>query len=357
MKHLFDIILFMLVWFCPSLAVAQPRLTSNTQSHNFGQVQWKQPVSVTYTITNTGNEPLVLTHVTASCDCSTVDWTRTPILPGEKGMVTATFDASLLGHFEKSVAIYSNAEPHLAYLYFGGEVVSEITDYTRTHPYEIGRLRVNRTELDFPDIHKGDKPEILLEVVNQNERPYEPVLMHLPPYLKMEAKPNVILKGKKGVLKLTLDSDQLKDYGLTQASVYLARFAGDKIDVENEIPFSVVMLPSFAGLSKEDSLNAPVIALSEQEIDLSRKLQKRGKATHHILITNTGKRTLHIDKLQVFNTSLRVFLRKTSLEPGESTKLKVTVYKRNTGNKKHHMRILMITNDPNHPKVTVNVKR
>ena len=58
--------------------------------------------------------------------------------------------------------------------------------------------------------------------------------MHLPPYLKMEAEPKVLLKGKKGTIKLTLDASQLKDYGLTQTSVYLSRFSGDKVSEDNE---------------------------------------------------------------------------------------------------------------------------
>ena len=36
-------------------AVAQPRISSNKETHNFGQIEWKRPVTVEYTITNTGN--------------------------------------------------------------------------------------------------------------------------------------------------------------------------------------------------------------------------------------------------------------------------------------------------------------
>lgn len=42
-------------------AVAQPRFTSNTETYDFGQIEWKHPVTVQYSITNTGNQPLVLT--------------------------------------------------------------------------------------------------------------------------------------------------------------------------------------------------------------------------------------------------------------------------------------------------------
>ena len=338
-------------------AMAQPRLSSNKEMHNFGQIEWKKPVWVEYTITNIGNEPLVLTDVTTSCACSVAEWTQTPIAPGEKGTVKASFDAEMLGHFEKSVAIYSNADPHLVYLKFSGEVVREVKDFTRTHPYQIGNIRIDTEEIAFTDVRRGEQPTMTIEVANVSDRPYAPVLMHLPPYLKMEAEPDVLLVGKKGTMKLTLDTDLLQDFGLTQASVYLSRFEGDKVNEENELPVSVVLLPDFSWMTAQDSLNAPVIQLSETDIDLSETLKKKRKATHTIEVANMGKSPLEISKLQVFNSSVGVSLRKAVVRPGESTKLKITIRRKDTGNKRHRLKVLMITNDPLHPKMEINVKR
>ena len=322
-------------------AVAQPRISSNKETHNFGQIEWKRPVTVEYTITNTGNQPLVLTNVTTSCACAVADWTKEPIAPGAKGIVKASFDAKALGRFEKSVGIYSNATPSLVYLKFTGEVVQEIKDYTKTHPFAIGNIRIDRDEFAFPDVYRGQQPTMTFSIANLSDRPYEPVLMHLPPYLKMEAEPKVLLKGKKGTVKLTLDASQLNDYGLTQTSVYLSRFAGDKVSEDNEIPVSAILLPDFSRMTAKDSLDAPAIRISET----------------NILIANAGKTPLVISKLQVFNSSVGVSLKKTVLPPDGMTKLKVTIRKRDVGNKKHHLRILMITNDPLNPKVEINIKR
>ena len=134
-------------------AVAQARFTSNTEMYSFGQIEWKHPVTVQYTITNTGDQPLVLTEVEPDCACSVAQWTKTPIAPGAKGTVNVTFDAKALGHFQKSVAIYSNAQPNLVYLKFNGEVVQEIKDFTKTHPYLIGQ-RDSKTETRLPDLTK-----------------------------------------------------------------------------------------------------------------------------------------------------------------------------------------------------------
>lgn len=348
-------ILYALVAFVLA-AVAQPRFTSNTEMHSFGQIEWKHPVTVQYVITNTGDQPLVLTEVEPDCACSVAQWTKTPIAPGAKGMVSVTFDAKALGHFQKSVAIYSNAQPHLVYLKFSGEVVQEIKDFTKTHPYLIGQIRIDRNSIDFPDIQHGEQPVMHIGVVNLSDRPYEPVLMHLPPYLQAQAEPAVLQKGEKGIITLTLNSERLTDLGLTQSSVYLSRFSGDKVGEENEIPVSAILLPDFSGMTVAEQANAPAISLSAKEIDMSAALAKKKKAHGDIVLTNRGRSPLQISKLQVFHPAVGANLKKSVLQPGESTRLRVTVVKKSIGKKRRHLRLLMITNDPMQPKVEINIK-
>lgn len=336
-------------------AWAQPRISTNRDTYHFGQIQWKRPVTVDFTINNTGDQPLVLSNVTVSCACAVVDWTKTPIAPGDKGVVSATFDAEMLGRFHKSVGIYSNATPNLIYLNFVGEVVTKVTDFIHYDLESIGQIMIDKTEIDFPDVHKGDKPTMQLVVVNQSAAPYEPVLMHLPPYLVMTKEPSVLQKGEKGTITLTLDTDRIADLGLTQTSVYLARFAGDKVSEENEIPVSAVLLPDFSDLSATDKMNAPVIHLSRTDIDLSDQLAKKDKATYDVTIANTGKSPLQINKLQVFNPAVGVSLKKSTLKPGEHTRLRITLNKKNM-KKRRQFGILLISNDPVHPKSIIQLK-
>ena len=214
---------------------------------------------------------------------------------------------------------------------FNGEVVREIKDFTKTHPYLIGQIRIDKNSLDFPDVQAGEKPVMHIGVVNLSDRPYEPVLMHLPPYLQTEVKPNVLQKGEKGVIT-------------------------DKVGDENEIPVSAILLPDFSGMSDTEKANAPVVNLSIKDIDMSTALAKKSKARQDIVITNTGRSPLQISKLQVFHPAVGAGLKKSVLKPGESTRLRVTVVKRNIGKKRRHLRLLMITNDPMQPKVEINIK-
>jgi predicted component of type VI protein secretion system len=350
---------FVLLYILIALSVmvmAQPRFSSNKETYDFGQIEWKHPVTVQYIVTNTGNEPLVLTEVEPSCACAVVQWTKEPIAPGERGMISVKFDAEALGHFNKSVIVYSNATPHLAYLNFTGEVVTEVKDYTRLYPFVFGQIRVDKNMLDFPDIYRGDHAVEKIGVVNLSDKPYEPVLMHLPPYLEMQAKPETLQKGEKGEITVTLKAEKLPDFGLTQTSVYLARFSGDKVNEENEMPFSVILLPDFSGLTETEKVNAPAVRFSKTDIDMSAVLEKKKTAKEDILITNTGKSPLHVNKLQVFNPAVGVSLKKNHLLPGESAVLRVMVDKKNITRKRGHLRILVITNDPIQPKTEINIK-
>lgn len=354
MNKSFFILSALMLW--QVAAIAQPRFIPNTETQKVGQVEWKHPLTVKYSITNGGDQPLVLTDVQPDCDCTAVKWTETPIAPNGKGEIDVTFDASILGTFDKGVAVYTNAEPHVAYLRFTGQVMMEIKDYTRTHPYKFGDVRIDTTEVSFSDVQQGTYPTLRIGVANEGDRPYEPVLMHLPSYMTQKAEPAVLQPYEHGEIVLTLESDLLDDYGLTQGSVYLSRFQGDVVGQDNEVPLSVVLLPDFSSLSPEVKSRLPVIDLATQEVDLSAQLAKKTSAKQDIMVGNRGQSPLMILKVQVFNSAVGVDLKKNVLEPGETTKMRISVNKRAIDRDRRHLRVLLITNDIQHPKVEINIK-
>lgn len=335
---------------------AQARFSADTRNYTFGQIEWKHPVTARFVVTNTGTQPLVLSEVEPDCACTLARWTQTPIPPGERGEVCVAFDAEALGHFHKSVAVYTNAGSGLERLYFSGQVVREITDFTKTHPYRMGDILIDRNEIVFPDVQHGERPSLRIGVANLSARYYEPVLMHLPAYLHATAEPPMLAPGEKGVITLSLDTERLSDLGLTQATVYLSRQAGDKVGEENELPLSVVLLPDFSDLTASQRANAPAITLSAEAVDLTTLPAKKSKARQDIIVTNTGRSDLHISKLQVFHPAVGVSLKKSLLKPGQSTRLRVTVDRHALSKKHRRLSLLMITDDPARPKVEIAIK-
>lgn len=114
------------------LASAQKKavISSDSIVHDFGTiVENAGKVSHTFTIKNTGDAPLVITRVIASCGCTTPEWTKEPIAPGKTGEIKVTYNpAGRLGAFNKTISIYSNGKEGSFIMNIKGKVVEKQTE-------------------------------------------------------------------------------------------------------------------------------------------------------------------------------------------------------------------------------------
>jgi hypothetical protein len=101
--------------------------TFDAQTFDFGKIKQGVPATHEFTFTNTGNVPLIITNVQASCGCTTPDWSRDPIAPGGKGFIKATYSAASAGAFTKSVTMTANVEGGMVQLLIKGEVEAPVT--------------------------------------------------------------------------------------------------------------------------------------------------------------------------------------------------------------------------------------
>lgn len=91
----------------------QPSTTIALSESNFdfGNIKKGDKVEHVYEITNTGNNPLVISEVKPACGCTAPDFTKDPILPGKKGKITLHFDSSNFdGNVQKYADVYANVE-------------------------------------------------------------------------------------------------------------------------------------------------------------------------------------------------------------------------------------------------------
>ncbi len=106
-----------------SLALgAQPAFDKTV--HDFGQVsQSAGPLTCTFTVTNSSDEPLTIFAVVSSCGCTGVEWTRETIAPGEKGSIKATYSNDEgPTYFDKTLSVYTSAQKKPVILHLKGIV-------------------------------------------------------------------------------------------------------------------------------------------------------------------------------------------------------------------------------------------
>ncbi len=319
-----------------------------------GTTLWNKPITATFKYTNKERQPLIIKDIDGGCGCINAEWSKKPIGKGEEGTITITYDAKTLGHFERIIEIFTNAESEPIHISIKGlvsngnkETASELYDY------RIGDIFLSNNYIEFPDVRKGDSVIAEIEIMNGGNEVFTPVLMHLPAYITAESEPKMIARGRRGKIKFTLHGDNLKDMGLTQSSIYLQRHFGDKVCSENEIAISAVLLPETT--ENKSNNKAPVFEVSSNTLDFG-KLGKKSKVSGKIIIRNNGTETLHLRNVQVFNQALSVSIPKRALAPKEEVKMKITLHSKYIGQSKALPRVLIITNDDKNPKETITVK-
>ena len=314
------------------LPLSAQKLSVAKATVDVGTTGYQQPVTAVFDFHVKGSKKLRIERVAPDCNCTVVDYPKGEV--GEKFQIRMTYDARQLGHFDKQAAVISNGSKLPIYICMKGVVKADYVDVSGSYPVEMGTLRLDRSDLEFDDVNRGDLREQQLQIYNDGTTSCRPNLMHLPSYLTAVMQPEVLVPGRAGTMTVTLNSNQLHDYGLTQRSVFLAANPGDKVSPDLEIPVSRMVL-------------------SKQQVDIT--FGNKSKKSDFITVTNSGRTDLDISSLQLFTRGLQVSLGKRRLQPGESTKLKITALRDELRQVRTRPRILMITNDPNLSKVVIHI--
>lgn len=88
-----------------------PVITFEKETHDFGTIKEGDVVETTFKFTNTGNAPLLITRIKATCGCTVPkDWKKTAIQPGEKSSFNVKFNSrNKPNKNNKRITITSNA--------------------------------------------------------------------------------------------------------------------------------------------------------------------------------------------------------------------------------------------------------
>lgn len=347
------LVLLLINIYCILPLTAQSWIDFNEIIHNTGSIIWQQPVDVAFTFSNKSTRELIVQDVLTDCECTVATFTKDTVSPGGKGTINVRFTANLLGHFNKSVLVFTNMSDQPTTLRLTGDVVFEKQEIPDELPIKIGELQLSTNEVEYDNVNKGDVPAKTIQIYNGSKSTYRPTLMHLPPYLTATCAPEVIRSGRKGEITITLDSKKLDAMGLTQSTIYLSRFEGDRISADKSIHISATLLPEVINMPVHLEM-APIVSIDSLLVIEAPANKKKVKG--ELILTNKGRTPLEIKTLQVYNPAIGVSLSKRVIPSGESVKLKVSVDRR-LQNLHGRYRILMITNDPRHGKVTIDIQQ
>ena len=85
-------------------------MTFETETHDFGTVEYAGNGTYEFKFVNTGKEPLIINDAKGSCGCTVPTYPKNiPIKPGASEVIKVTYDTKRAGNFTKTVTIHSNA--------------------------------------------------------------------------------------------------------------------------------------------------------------------------------------------------------------------------------------------------------
>lgn len=123
MKKTFTIFIALIAFIgFSSMNLAIGEFSFEKESHDFGNIEQGKPVSYEFKFSNKGDAPIIISEVRPTCGCSVADYTKTPIKPGESGVIKVIFNAEARGPFTKSFIVKSNTKTPIKNLTIRGKV-------------------------------------------------------------------------------------------------------------------------------------------------------------------------------------------------------------------------------------------
>ncbi len=100
-----------------------PEMTFESNRWNFGDIKDGDVVDHEFKFKNTGNAPLEIRNVTASCGCTQPSFPFMPIAPGEEGVIGVTFNSTgKINEQRPTVTVTANTKTPVTKLFLEGMV-------------------------------------------------------------------------------------------------------------------------------------------------------------------------------------------------------------------------------------------
>lgn len=94
-----------------AVAADLPEITFDKTEHDFGEIENGTPVETTFSYTNTGKAPLVVTSIKSTCGCTVPSgWSKEPLAQGESSQFLVKFNGKGANKVSKTVTVTANTE-------------------------------------------------------------------------------------------------------------------------------------------------------------------------------------------------------------------------------------------------------
>ena len=213
MKRLFMTLAAALVLFCIG-ASAQEKITEGVEIdkvvHNFGDILLGSgPVSCTFTLKNTGSQPVVIYNAVTTCGCTKATWTKEPIMPGKTGTISATYSNDEGPYpFDKSITVYLSDPRKPVILKMRGISMEKKVPLDQTYTVKFGPLGLRENNIRCGNMEQGGMKSNSVTVANLSNAPISVGFEDVSDFLDIKISPNPIPAGKTAEMSFCVKADR-----------------------------------------------------------------------------------------------------------------------------------------------------
>ncbi len=312
-----------------------------------------QPQHATFTIKNSGDQPIIITRVTPMSSQIKADWTNEPLAPGKKGTITLTFTPSRFPeNFNYKILIYSNAQNNREEAELAGTLVENPDKLKLSYKYDLNGLAFKTTNVNLGKVFTWQKISDTITFINTRKETVKLSVQYQPAHLQTRFIPEEVAPDQKGCAVITYDAPKKNDYGYNYESIILS--INNSRDYKTRLSVSINLLEDFSKLNKKQLSEAPIASFKQKDINFG-EIKKGEKVNCDFELTNSGKSDLIIRKTKASCGCTAVTLGNKTLAPGQSTTIRATFD--STGKSgRQYKTITVITNDPAQAEVQLNIQ-
>jgi hypothetical protein len=197
-------------------------LEFKSDKFDFGAVEEGQQAIYSFEFVNKGSDTITLgpSDVRASCGCTTPDWTKTPLAPGQSGYIKAVYNSQgRPGVFNKTVTVFQNGQ-YIKVLKIKGIVYTKDTiTAAPAKGAKVAAITLAKTTVEAGTLERNQRVDLQVKVTNTGKAPLSIIRMEsacgciVGKLVKTAGGPAIteLAPGESGIIELNYGPQDLGD--------------------------------------------------------------------------------------------------------------------------------------------------
>ncbi|WP_421762938.1 DUF1573 domain-containing protein [Ekhidna sp.] len=333
-------------------AQAQPNLSFEITDYNFGELNEEGGFAeYTFKFVNSGDVPIKVTAVKASCGCTTPGWTKEEVMPGDSGYVKAKYNPrNRPGRFRKSLRVSTTHGPSNQTLYISGFVKPKPKTPEQEFPILAGDLRLKYRGLNMGKITTERPVEKSFDVFNYSDTivSLNSLSISLPEHITVSLVQEFLNPREVGQMIVTYDPIKKGDYGYVSDMIELTDNSEESLSV------IAVIEEYFPEMTAEELDNAAKLEIIDRSYDLG-KVTAGEKLEIEFELKNVGNEKLYFRTIKSNCGCITYEVKNKGIKKGKSQMLKV-FFDTSDMRGNQYKSITIYSNDPVAPTQIITIK-